>query len=178
MSMSSLVMGEIKTARTFHKSLLWGVMRSPISFFDTTPIGRILNRFSKDIESLDSDIASIIEYVLYFGNLQFSNDFFYSGYIFCFMHVISTIVLIIYKLPIISALILPFCIVYYYISNYFVATSRQLQRLESVTKSPVFSHFSETLSGIATIRAYNVQKRFMDEMSKRTDSNIQCFLPR
>ena len=59
--MASLVFGVMNTSAIFHHSLLWGVMRSPMSFFDITPIGRILNRFSKDIESIDSEMGGIIE---------------------------------------------------------------------------------------------------------------------
>lgn len=61
--------------------------------------------------------------------------------------------------------------------KFYVLTSRQLRRLESVSRSPIYSHFSETLSGVATIRAYDVSKQFIHESDERVDQNQRCFYP-
>lgn len=58
-----------------------------------------------------------------------------------------------------------------------MVTSRQLKRLESVSRSPIYNHFSETISGVSTIRAYNVNERFINESDKRVDDNQMCFYP-
>lgn len=58
-----------------------------------------------------------------------------------------------------------------------MATSRQLKRLDSVTRSPIYSHFGETLSGVNTIRAYNSTKRFIAESNHRVDTNQRCYYP-
>ena len=58
-----------------------------------------------------------------------------------------------------------------------MSAMRQLRRLNSVSKSPIFSHFGETLTGISTIRAYNVQKRFINQMDIKIDENSHYFYP-
>lgn len=66
---------------------------------------------------------------------------------------------------------------YAILKRYFVAAMRQLRRLNSVSKSPIFSHFGETLTGISTIRAYGVQKRFITQMDSKIDENSHFFYP-
>jgi len=61
--------------------------------------------------------------------------------------------------------------------RFYVRTSRQLKRLESVTRSPIYSHFSETLSGVTTVRAYGHQRRFILESEERVDKNQKCYYP-
>ena len=110
-----------------------------MSFFDTTPTGRILSRFSKDMFSVDNEIADFID-ILVFIVLQL------------IVVMISIVVITPY-----FAVVLPF-LGYLYIRtmNYFRQVSRETKRLESVARSPVYSQFSETLGGLSTIRvSYN-----------------------
>lgn len=79
--------------------------------------------------------------------------------------------------PIFLAVIVPLAILYYFIQNFYVATSRQLKRIESVTRSPIYSHFGETIGGQSTIRAYGVQRRFIGDSVLRVDFNQQCSYP-
>jgi ABC-type multidrug transport system fused ATPase/permease subunit len=65
----------------------------------------------------------------------------------------------------------------FWFQRFYVATLRQLRRLESVSRSPIYSHFSETLAGVTTIRAYAVQDRFMEESEARVDQNQICYFP-
>lgn len=75
------------------------------------------------------------------------------------LKVVATLVVISISTPIFMTVILPIGLLYYFVQRFYVATSRQLKRLESVSRSPIYSHFGETLTGAPTIRAYNVQNR-------------------
>lgn len=89
----------------------------------------------------------------------------------------ATVVVISYTTPIFVAVILPIGALYYFIQRFYVATSRQLKRIESVSRSPIYSHFGESVSGAQTIRAYNVQHRFIRESEENVDFNQVCYYP-
>jgi ATP-binding cassette subfamily C (CFTR/MRP) protein 1 len=79
--------------------------------------------------------------------------------------------------PVFVALILPLGALYLYIQRYYLRTSRELKRLDSVSRSPIYAHFQESLSGMSTIRAYNQQKRFELENEWRVDANLRAYYP-
>ncbi|KAG7197439.1 hypothetical protein KM043_013293 [Ampulex compressa] len=147
-------------ARQMHIMMLRAVMRAPLTFFDTTPIGRIISRFAKDVDVLDTSLPPQI-----------------SDSIYCLFEVIATLVVISLSTPIFTVIIVPIGAVYYFIQRFYVATSRQLKRLESVSRSPIYSHFSESVTGAQTIRAYGVQERFIHESESRVDFNQVCYYP-
>ncbi|CAG2110754.1 unnamed protein product, partial [Medioppia subpectinata] len=163
----AMTRGSIKAATYLHFKMLEQIMHSPMSFFDTTPLGRILNRFSKDVDTCDSTLQQTIRVVLT-----------------CGFTTLSTLVIISMQIPIFLAIIVPVAIIFYLIQKFYITTSRQLKRLESITKSPIYAHFSETLSGVATIRACNahtihngVSEQFVKESDDRLDLNNACFYP-
>jgi ABC-type multidrug transport system fused ATPase/permease subunit len=90
---------------------------------------------------------------------------------------IFTLVVISTATPAFTALILPLAGLYLYIQRYYLRTSRELKRLDSVSRSPIYAHFSESLSGLSTIRAYNQQKRFAQENEWRVDANLRAYYP-
>ncbi|KAL0104449.1 hypothetical protein PUN28_017289 [Cardiocondyla obscurior] len=147
-------------ARQMHIVMLRAVMRAPLTFFDTTPIGRIISRFAKDVDVLDTSLPPQI-----------------SDTIYCLFEVIATLVVISYSTPIFIVVILPIGAIYYFIQRFYVATSRQLKRLESVSRSPIYSHFSESVTGAQIIRAYGVQEQFIHESENRVDFNQVCYFP-
>lgn len=155
-----MAFGSIRASRRLHESMLNHVVRAPMAFFDTTPMGRILNRFSKDIYNVDESVPSSLR-----------------SFIGMLMQVLSIIAVISYSTPIFMAAILPMGFLYYYIQRYYIATSRQLKRLESVSRSPIYAHFSETLSGVTSIRAYQRQSAFVKENEDRVDLNMQAYYP-
>lgn len=144
--------GSIKCAGKMHSSLLDGIIRAPMSFFDTTPIGRIVNRFSKDIDIIDESLP---------------NYFFYWFQIL--VQCIAIFCVIISVTPWFTLLIVPISIIYYFIQKIYIPTNRQLRRIQSVTRSPVYSNFSETLTGISSIRAYAAQNRFIINSDVKLD---------
>ncbi|XP_052050863.1 ATP-binding cassette sub-family C member 3 isoform X2 [Apodemus sylvaticus] len=160
LSAFTMVIGAIQAARLLHEALLHNKMRSPQSFFDTTPSGRILNRFSKDIYVIDEVLAPTI--------LMLFNSFFTS---------ISTIVVIVASTPLFIVVVLPLAVLYGFVQRFYVATSRQLKRLESISRSPIFSHFSETVTGTSVIRAYGRVQDFMVLSDTKVDNNQKSSYP-
>ncbi|NXW90001.1 MRP3 protein, partial [Alopecoenas beccarii] len=156
----TLAMGGITAARTLHAGLLENKFHTPQSFYDTTPTGRIINRFSKDIYVIDEVIPPTI--------LMFLGTFFTS---------LSTMIVIIASTPLFAVVIVPLAILYFFVQRFYVATSRQLKRLESVSRSPIYSHFSETISGASVIRAYRRVKSFIDMSDLKTDENQKSYYP-
>ena len=145
----------VRASRVLHELMLSNVLRSPMSFFDTTPIGRILNRFSRDIETIDNILPSLLR-----------------SWINTIFLVVSTIVVISYSTPIFLAVIVPLGILYYFIQRFYIPTSRQLKRIESTTRSPIYVHFSETVAGASTIRAFGAQQKFELHSEELVDHNL------
>ncbi|EAL39215.3 AGAP009835-PA, partial [Anopheles gambiae str. PEST] len=156
----TLFLGCWAAAVRVHKLLLTNVLHLPMDFFDTTPIGRILQRFSKDVDVLDVKLPGLL-----------------LDWIICAIEVVATLVVISISTPIFAAVIVPIGILYYAVQRFYVATSRQLKRLESVSRSPIYSHFGETIQGVQTIRAYSVQDRFILESDEKVDGNQLCYCP-
>nr|QFR37209.1 ABC transporter [Cyberlindnera americana] len=133
----------MRGSAALHDRMALSVVRSPMSFFETTPIGRIMNRFSSDVNKVDEILPrafavffqSIVQTAVTLGAIGLSMPFF---------------------LIIVTAL----SIVYAYYQQFYIATSRDLKRIVNVTRSPVFSHLQETLTGFGTILAYGQESRF------------------
>ncbi|XP_054711811.1 multidrug resistance-associated protein 1-like [Uloborus diversus] len=156
----STAYGTLIAAKVLHSDLMMNVLRSPMSFFDTTPLGRIVNRFAKDIDTIDVTIPMTIR-----------------SWLSCFLQVVATLIVISIQTPKFMIVVLPVSIIYYFIQRFYVSTSRQLKRLESITKSPIYSHFSETLTGVSTIRAYGSEQRFCIQSNEYVDNNQICYYP-
>lgn len=150
----------IEASRKLHERMAFAIFRSPMSFFETTPAGRILNRFSSDIYRVDEVLARTF-------NMLFVNVA-RSGF---------TLVVISAATPGFIAVIIPLGFVYLYIQRYYLRTSRELKRLDSVSRSPIYAHFQESLGGITTIRSYRQQKRFALENEWRVDANLRAYFP-
>ncbi|KAI8844977.1 ABC transporter type 1, transmembrane domain-containing protein [Chytridium lagenaria] len=153
--------GSYRASRVYHDSLMSRLLYAPMRFFETTPIGRILNRASKDIGQIDLEVMFSVDNV--------AKTVFEAVAIF---FVISSIA------PFFIAAIIPLGCIHMMISRRYLKASRSLKRLESVTRSPIYSMFSETLnnSGVSTIRAYCAEKEFIDEILNRIEKNNRAFL--
>ncbi|KAJ3100041.1 hypothetical protein HDU97_002525 [Phlyctochytrium planicorne] len=139
----------LKGSRILHLRAIQRISRAPMSFFDTNPMGRIVNRFSRDMAEIDRWLVIVIRGVL---NL--------------WSNVLSSLVLIGYVVPAVFAVVVPLIPIYYYIQFFYRNASRELKRLESVGRSPLFSQFSETLQGLPTIRAFKSAERFINKNQK------------
>ncbi|NWX47338.1 MRP1 protein, partial [Steatornis caripensis] len=152
--------GGIFASRHLHLNLLHSVLRSPMSFFERTPSGNLVNRFSKEIDTIDSTIPPIIK--MFMGST---------------FNVIGACIIILLATPIAAVIIPPLGLVYLFVQKFYVATSRQLKRLESVSRSPIYSHFNETLLGVSVIRAFEEQKRFIKQNDVKVDENQKAYYP-
>lgn len=131
-----LFFGSLTASWQIHKRLMQSVTRAKFKFFDVTPLGQLMNRFSKDLEAVDQEVAPIA-----------------IGVMSCALAILVTIVLISTITP--GFLVAGFFIsgLYFFVGKFYLRSSRDLKRLESVQRSPLFQQFGETLTGITTIRA-------------------------
>ncbi|KAF9951567.1 hypothetical protein BGZ72_006947 [Mortierella alpina] len=133
-----LVLAVIKSAKVMHDQAFVSVLRSPMSFFDTTPLGRILNRFSKDMDTIDNNLMASI-----------------NQYLITITGIISVLILSAVFLPLMIPVMIPLAVIYYAVALFYQRTNRELKRLEAILRSHVYSYFSETLTGMGTLKAYH-----------------------
>ncbi|XP_076852211.1 multidrug resistance-associated protein 1 isoform X2 [Brachyhypopomus gauderio] len=152
--------GGILASRYLHEDMLYNVLRSPMAFFERTPSGNLVNRFSKETDTIDSVIPSIIR--MFMGSM---------------FSVLGACTMILLATPLAAIIIPPLGLFYFFVQRFYVASSRQLKRLESVSRSPVYSHFNETLLGTSVIRAFGEEQRFIGESDQRVDRNQQAYYP-
>nr|QNH67942.1 ATP-binding cassette transporter subfamily C member 1 X3 [Brachionus plicatilis] len=150
----------MNSSRNFHQNMLQSIIHSTMQFFESTPIGRILNRFSKDVINL--------EYIIPVS---------FKDLVYCIFDLITTVVVISISTPFFLTILLPAFFVYLIIQRFFVASSSQLKRLDATTRSPIYSHFGETLNGISSIKAYKAESRFINLIEKKINENNSFFYP-
>uniref|UniRef100_A0A671UQZ6 ATP binding cassette subfamily C member 4 (PEL blood group) n=1 Tax=Sparus aurata TaxID=8175 RepID=A0A671UQZ6_SPAAU len=148
----------VSSAQTLHNSMFDAILRTPVHFFDVNPIGRILNRFSKDIGYLDSLLPWT-----------------FVDFIQVLLQVIGVIAVAAVIIPWILIPVVPLLAVFLFLRCYFLQTSRDIKRLESTTRSPVFSHLSSSLQGLSTIRAFKAQQRFQQMFDDYQDLHSEAW---
>lgn len=151
--------GSLAASRRVHERLIQKVTHAKFRFFDQTPLGQLMNRFSKDIESVDQEVAPVA-----------------IGVVHCFASIITIVVLISIITPgfLIAASIIS--VLYFLIGRFYINSSRDLKRLESVHRSPLYQQFGETLSGMTTIRAYGDERRFIRENLGKINTQHRPFI--
>ncbi|KAG0378549.1 hypothetical protein BGX24_003529 [Mortierella sp. AD032] len=143
----------IQAARTLHDALLTRIFRLPMSFFDTTPMGRIVNRFSSDVGAIDSQLPE--------------NNHDMIGFIF---HITGTLLIIGYATPAFLIAVPPLAFLFFLVQDYYIRSANSLRRLISISKSPLYQHFSESISGVTTIRVMKgLTQQFVDQNEAHTD---------
>jgi ATP-binding cassette, subfamily C (CFTR/MRP), member 1 len=139
-------------SKTMLQRAMLRVLRAPMSFFDTTPLGRITNRFSKDVDSMDNNLTDAMK--MYFITLTM---------------IVSVFILIIVYFHYFAIALGPLFIIFLLASNYYRASAREMNRHEAVLRSHVFARFGESVSGTASIRAYGLQKYFSRRLRDAID---------
>uniref|UniRef100_A0A3Q1B681 Cystic fibrosis transmembrane conductance regulator n=1 Tax=Amphiprion ocellaris TaxID=80972 RepID=A0A3Q1B681_AMPOC len=148
----------VRCAQSLHNGMFNTILRTPVRFFDINPIGRILNRFSKDIGQLDS-------------NMPWT----FVDFIQVFLQILGVIAVAASVIPWILIPVVPLLIVFIFLRRYFLQTSRDIKRLESTTRSPVFSHLSSSLQGLWTIRAFGAEERFQNTFDAHQDLHSEAW---
>ncbi|KAG0037262.1 hypothetical protein BGZ82_002861 [Podila clonocystis] len=148
----TMVLAAIRASNRLHERLLSNILQLPMSFFDTTPLGRIVNRFSSDMFGIDE-----------------LTPWCFINVLLCGFSVIGTIIVIATTTPVFLAVVPPLVVLYLLIQAYYIRSSRALKRIDSVSKSPIYQHFSETLAGVTTIRAMGANERFINDNAKKAD---------
>ncbi|KAJ3132928.1 hypothetical protein HK100_004842 [Physocladia obscura] len=143
-----------RASKSLHTKALERILRAPVYFFDTTPLGRIINRFSRDIDAIDNNLS--------FSFRQLISQVGIS---------VSTFIVMCTAIPWFTVPCIPAIAIYYWIATVYRKTARELKRLDSTSKSPLYANFGETLAGISTIRAYKDQVRFTLRNDNITDKN-------
>lgn len=150
--MVSLTIFGTTASKSLLRMSITRVMRAPMSFFDTTPLGRITNRFSRDIDVMDNNLSDAMRmYFLSVGTI------------------IAIFALIIAYFPYFAIALAPLLVVLIFATAYYRSSAREVKRFESVLRSHVFAKFGEGLSGVASIRAFGLQDRFCQELRQSID---------
>ncbi|OQR76213.1 ATP-binding cassette sub-family C member 9-like [Tropilaelaps mercedesae] len=144
----------VAATKPLHDRMLESVVACPQSFFDQNPVGRVLNRFAGDLNVVDRKLPISCPVLVRF-------------ILICLSVVLVNVIVTPVSLVFIS---ISFG-VYWYLQYFFRASSRELQRLECITRSPIVSHFGETLNGLHTIRAYSRQEQFIQRLHSLIDAN-------
>jgi ABC-type multidrug transport system fused ATPase/permease subunit len=144
----------IRCSTALHAQAIHAVLYSPIAFFDVTPSGRLLNRFAKDTESVDVRIWES-----------------WRGFLDLLLPMLGTIVLVCWITPLFACVVPVLAVSAYRVQRYYRCSSRELKRLASIARSPMYDWFSCTLDGLPTIRAHELQEGFALESAARSDES-------
>jgi ABC-type multidrug transport system fused ATPase/permease subunit len=148
----------IKSGKNMHDKMLASVLGAPVRFFDSTPVGRIIQRFSRDIESVD----------VY---LQWS----FISVVHCLLQIAVSVCLILALVPFMIVIIAPVLFAYYIIQKNYRSPAREAKRFDSVARSPRYSHFKETLQGLVVIRSFSKEKWFMESFYQKLAESQRMF---
>lgn len=148
----------ILAGKNMHDKMLHSVLKSPVRFFDSTPVGRVLQRFSRDVESVD----------VY---LQWSFD----SAIHCALQVLVSLFLIVGVLPWMLVIVAPVMLLYYFLQRDYRRPAREVKRIDSVARSPRYAHFKETLQGLTVIRGFQKSDWFMQNFYNKLSHSQKTF---
>ena len=152
----SLTYFSFQGTKQLHSDMVDRVMKAPVNlYFDTTPLGRVLNRFSKDLSVIENTLVYEIDnaYVNFYNLLAI---FGVAAFVVPWILLIFPVVLV--------------CVIYLYRNS--IAALKETSRIESVTRSPLLSYLSEVINGNSTIRAFNKERQFIETNNELLNKNI------
>ncbi|XP_070538074.1 ATP-binding cassette sub-family C member 5-like [Ptychodera flava] len=155
----SYVTATLRASTNMHDIVFVKVFKSPMKFFDTTPSGRIINRFSKDLDEMDVRAPFMAENMI--QNL---------------LAIIFALIMIGIVFPLFFLCLIPLLCLFFVIYIYFRVSVRELKRVENVTRSPWFSHISASALGVSSIHAFEREKDFEERFKTLMDNNSMPFL--
>ncbi|KAJ9605182.1 hypothetical protein H2200_010572 [Cladophialophora chaetospira] len=148
----------IRASKILFEGLAFAILRAPLRWLDTVPVGRVLNRFTSDFNMLDSRISMDLAFMLH--NM---------------MHVLSVVIAGIFVSPFMIVFAIALLSICLYYALRYLAGAREVKRLESNAKSPVFEQFGSVLMGIGTIRAFDKSDVYLDKMYERIDKHCRAY---
>jgi len=152
----TFVIGGLASAAGIHNRMLAAVLKAPMSFFDTTPSGQILNRFTADMYSIDVLLVAQLSSAL--------------GLLFMMVSVFVTMVAV---MPYILVALVPLISFYSWVQRIYRNSARELKRFDSSTQSPIFNFFAESANGLSSVRAFCCEERLLKELKHRVDINTR-----
>ncbi|KDQ21679.1 hypothetical protein BOTBODRAFT_26106 [Botryobasidium botryosum FD-172 SS1] len=151
--------GSINASHTLHKKMLEAVLFANIRFHDTISRGRLLNRFGKDFEGIDSGLADNFGRTVMYG-LSVITSFITVSYVGGPWFLAAAVIL---------------GVLYYNVAKVYGQTSRDMRRLDSTTRSPLYTTYSETIAGVGVLRSYGASTKFLREMQQHVDTNTNPY---
>ncbi|KAG8463488.1 hypothetical protein KFE25_004999 [Diacronema lutheri] len=153
-----VALASVEAGRRLHASALGSVMRSPMAFFEATPIGQILNRFSGDLQVVDVQLRATTQQLF-----------------LCLFNIVGILTIVLYAAPYVGLALLPIALLYANYAHLYRCSSREITRLDSVSKSPIYAGFAESLHGASTISAYEKRSEFVNRSAALFDSNLRAY---
>lgn len=150
--------GSIRASRIIFERLTYTILRAPLRWLDTVPVGRILNRFTADFVAVDSKMGNDLAFMIY-EIIQLVGIIVAGSFVSPFMLLLAVALLII-------------CL---FVALRFLAAAREVKRLESNYKSPIFEQFGSILMGLGTIRAFDQAEKYTEKMFERIDNHARTF---
>ncbi|GMH44339.1 hypothetical protein BSKO_12273 [Bryopsis sp. KO-2023] len=142
-----------------HKTMLDKLLKAPMSFFHTTPIGRVINRCTRDTSDVDKNLA---DYACFFVR--------------SLLQLVTTVMLVGIFTPITLPCLVPILLLFYFLYLYFQTSVREIKRLDAVSRSPVYSSLNEAISGLPTVKAFGAEQRLIDRYQGLVNSNVRMNL--
>jgi ABC-type multidrug transport system fused ATPase/permease subunit len=167
-----IIFAGLNASKRIHLEMLQRVLNAPMTFFDSTPLGRIINRFTSDLDTIDNNLP---------GTVKTAICGFFSVIASICSIAIVTVFFLVFVMPlgmlktIYSKLVIIFfsAFMYQQIQRFYLRSSREIKRLQMISKSPIMSHFSETVRGLVSIRAFKKQQSFITRNEEIVDRSAQ-----